>query len=777
MQYERDDQQTGRRCPLTTSYEHTVRRHLLWTVALLLALLLLTALASQMNVSARSLSTAGRVSATSGSVWVSLSPSAPTVARGDVITLEIRLAAGSELIDGAEIHLNYDRVFLLPVDADGNPTDRLTSSGILSQILRNKIYTETGRIHFAAGIYDPEEPRPSGTFTVATVRFRALWGTGGGTTALTFGTKVPFKTDVTSGGSSVLGGVEDGHITISGEEPPLTPTPTLTASPTVTPTPTASATATATPQCTPMTISFQAGNLPEPSYYGVVDTFLSIDSPAVTHDGNTTLQMKNDNSGGKRPLLRFDVSRIPAGSRVDGATLYLAQDTYRKNDLFVSTVSIYQMLRPWIGGQATWLQATSLVPWSSGGANAPADRAQEPLSSLVIGAIDVWQWRAFPVKDAVQAWVNDPGSNAGLLLIGEGSSQEFHFYSSDYPAAAYRPRLEVTYCAAPLVPTITPTPTQTPTVSPTPTATEIGAPTATGTLTPTPSATPTASEIPTATPTATPESAILSVEAELGRITPPMAVVTDATASNGAYVASPISYEGFVDLDYYITVQGNYELWGRISADTVGSDSFWVTVDRGAEGRWDLPLGPWRWAFVALSGPPQPKAEVYFLTLGWHRVRIKAREAGARLDRLEFRPAGIPQAATPTQIATPSPTLTATSTTSPTPTASPTLTPTPTTSPTPTNSPTPTASATATATPTATPSQTPTQTPTPTATLTATSTLTPTATHTDTPTPTITVTETPGPTFTATATPQHYVALLPLVVKHLEGDRFLPGGP
>lgn len=754
-----------RRCPLTTSYDRSARRPILWTVALLSALLLLTALVSQANVSARSLSTAGQMSTTSGSVWVSLSPSAPTVARGDIVALEIRLAAGSELIDGAEIHLNYDRVFLLPVDADGNPTDRLASSGILSQILRNKIYTETGRIHFAAGIYDPEEPRPSGTFTVATVRFRALWGTGGGTTALTFGTKVPFKTDVTSGGSSVLGGVEDGYITISGEEPPLTPTPTLTASPTATPTPTASATATATPQCTPMTISFQAGNLPEPSYFGVVDTFLSIDAPTVSYDSHTALHMKNDNGGGKRPLLRFDVSRIPTGSRVDGATLYLAQDTYRKNDFFGSTVSVYQMLRPWSGGQATWLQATSLVPWSSGGANAPVDRVQTPLSSLVIGAIDTWQWRAFPVKDAVQAWVNDPGSNAGLLLIGEGSSQELHFYSSDYPAAAYRPRLEVTYCAAPVVPTITPTPTQTPTVSPTPTATEIGAPTATVTLTPTPSATATATDIPTPTPTATPESAILSVEAELGRITPPMGVVSDDTASNGAYVASPFSYEGFVDLDYYITVQGNYELWGRISADTVGSDSFWVTVDKGAEGRWDLPLGPWRWTFVVLSDPPQLKAEVYFLTLGWHRVRIKAREAGARLDRLEFRLAGSHQDATPTQIATPSPT------------ASPTLIATPTTSPTPTNSPTPTASATATATPTATPSQTPTQTPTPTATLTATSTLTPTATHTDTPTPTVTMTQTPSPSLTATATPQHYVALLPLVVKHLEGDRSLPGGP
>lgn len=698
-------------------------------------------LAGQARVAARAVTTTGQAGASSGSVWVSLSPSAPTVARNDIVVLEIRLTAGAQSVDGAEAHLYYDPLYLLPVDAGGNPTDRITSSGALSQILRNKIYTDTGHIHFAAGIYDPEEPRPSGTFTLATVRFRALWGTGAGSTPLLFGTVLPFKTDVTNAGSSVLGGVENGVITITGEEPPLPATPTLTATPTETPTPTISPTPSATAQCTPMTLSFQAGNLPEPSYYGVVDTFLSIDAPTVAQDGNTTMQMKNDANGGKRPLIRFDISRIPEGSRIDGATLYLAQDAYRKNDLFVSTVSIYQMLRQWTASQATWLQATSVVPWSVSGADGAADRVLTPLSSQVIGAIPAWQWRAFAVKDAVQAWVSNPGSNAGLLLIGEGSSQEFHFYSSNYPPAAYRPRLEVTYCAAPAVPTITPTATNSPTISPTPTQTQIGAPTSTRTPTPT------ATAIPTATPTATPEAAILSVEAELGRITAPMAVVLDATASNGAYVASPISYEGYVDLNYYITVQDNYELWGRIAADSVGSDSFWVTVDNGDQGRWDLPLGPWRWTFVAFGGAGQPRAELFFLEVGWHRVRIWTREHDARLDRLEFRLAGSHQDATPTYIATPSPTASATSTA------------------TPTSSSTPTASATATATPTATASPTPTSTPSPTATQTATHTLTATATQTATPTLTATQTQTPGPTPTATETPQSYVVLLPLVIK------------
>ena len=59
--------------------------------------------------------------------------------------------------------------------------------------------------------------------------------------------------------------------------------------------------------------------------------------------------------------------------------------------------SVYQMLRQWTAGQATWQQATSLVPWSVSGADGAADRVQTPLTSMIIGTIPTWQWRAFPV--------------------------------------------------------------------------------------------------------------------------------------------------------------------------------------------------------------------------------------------------------------------------------------------------------------------------------------------------------------------------------------------
>jgi hypothetical protein len=673
-----------------------------------------------------------------GDVQVNLSPSSSTVARDQIFTVDLQIVAGAQSIDGAEVHLYFDQTYLQVVDVAGNPTDRITNSGFLTQVLRNRVYTDsvTAHIHFAAGVYDPEEPRPSGTFPLATIRFKALWGTGGAATALAFGTELPYKTDVTSGGYSVIGAVQNGSVTISGDEPPLTPTPTPTvtsapgptatasATPTQTPTKTTVSTPTASPQCTPVTLWLQQGAQPDPSYDGAADTYLNLDAATTAHGGSIYLQIKNDGNGGKRPLLRFDVGSIPAGSYILAATLHLAQDTYSKNTSFTSSVSIYSVVRHWLAAEATWYKATAVDSWATAGADGVSDRSLVEQGTLVIGPLASWQWRLFPVRDAVQAWVNDPGLNEGLLAIGTGNSQEFHFYSNDYPGANVRPKLEVVYCPGSAGATSTPTPT-----SPGVTGTPGGTPAST--LTPTPSATATPTQTPTPTATAT-QVPVFSLEAELGQISAPMMIVSDPTASNGAFVMSPVSYSGFVDLSYYIDREGDYALWGRVAADSYGADSFWVTVDKGTEGRWDLPLGGWNWVAVAYShGSSQPVVEEYHLTVGWHRVRVATREAGARLDVLEFRPYGMPPPPTATQI----------------------------------NTPTPTPSATITQTPTATPTSS--ETPT----LTMTPTVSPSVTHTATATPTGTVTAVVTPTTTstvtatATSTPRRFVVVLPIVFK------------
>ena len=116
-----------------------------------------------------------------------------------------------------------------------------------------------------------------------------------------------------------------------------------------------------------------------------------------------------------------------------------------------------------------------------------------------------------------------------------------------------------------------------------------------------------------------------------------MTIGYDQAASAGQYVYSPQPYAGHVDLRFYVSIEADYVAWGRVSADSYGTDSFWVVVDGGPQALWDIPIGPWTWSPVTDRSAGIQK---YHLVPGWHQVRVLAREPGARLDTLELRRSG-----------------------------------------------------------------------------------------------------------------------------------------
>ena len=164
---------------------------------------------------------AGQVSSTgSGTVVVRLSPSALSVAKDQAFTVDIQVVAGSQQVDAAEIHLSFSQTYLQVVDAAGNPVQQIEDLSGWNAPLANQVYTNTepARILFAAGILGAGT-KPSGTFSLARIRFKALSGTGGGSTLLVFGTVPPYQTQIYYGVASVLGGVENGSVTISAPTP------------------------------------------------------------------------------------------------------------------------------------------------------------------------------------------------------------------------------------------------------------------------------------------------------------------------------------------------------------------------------------------------------------------------------------------------------------------------------------------------------------------------------------------------------------------------------
>ncbi|MBM4429009.1 MAG: DNRLRE domain-containing protein, partial [Chloroflexi bacterium] len=460
---------------------------------------------------------------TAPTVYVDLAPSSSTVQQNDLFAVDVRVLAGSQPVDGVEIHLDFDPLYLRVVDEAGNPVSEIESRGVLTASIQNAVDNNLGRVDFAEGIFTAE---PSGTFVLATVRFKALWGTGEASTPLAFVMRGGSPTDVTYNGASVLAGTLDGSVTIQGEMPPPTPTstatptptatrthtltptrtatgtatatptqtrtPTQTSTPTITPTRTATRTATATPTVTPTPptttdIWFQQGVSPDTSYTGEQDTYLESWYPDQRHGDEPTLKLRTDRLW--RPLLKFDLSQhivSPSPIVIYEARLYLW--VYYVSNSTPLDGQIYRVNRHWEETGATWNEAISAVSWAQPGCDGtPADRQETWVATARITGAE--QWVEWDVTSLVHEWVSGQVANKGLILLGSGGvTRDVLFWSSEHSHPDKRPKLLVRYYTLP---------------SPTETATPTASPTATPTSTPTQSATPTSTPTQTATPTAT----------------------------------------------------------------------------------------------------------------------------------------------------------------------------------------------------------------------------------------------------------------------------------
>nr|MBC7244770.1 hypothetical protein [Chloroflexota bacterium] len=162
-----------------------------------------------------------RTSAQPG-VYLVLVPLASSVAKDQIFTVDIQIAAGAEQIIVAMLYLDFNPLYLQVVDASGNPASAIeVNEDYFDYVTKNSANNTTGQIDLWAGVGVTKEP-PSGTFRVATIRFKALWGTGGLSTPLTFVSRNGDPPMVYNlNGDEVLTGVQNGTVTISGPTPPV----------------------------------------------------------------------------------------------------------------------------------------------------------------------------------------------------------------------------------------------------------------------------------------------------------------------------------------------------------------------------------------------------------------------------------------------------------------------------------------------------------------------------------------------------------------------------
>jgi hypothetical protein len=169
-----------------------------------------------------------------------------------------------------------------------------------------------------------------------------------------------------------------------------------------------------------------------------------------------------------RTLWRFDLSAIPPGSQIHAVTLtFTVVRAPTQAAPQPSFFALHRMRVPWAEGnkfsalgapagpdEPTWnARAHGAAPWSAPGATAPTDfngAASGVTATAVTGLGDY----AFPSSTGlvadVQAWVNDPATNHGWILIsqGEGVSATARRLGAREDSLA-APRLVVDFSPAP----------------------------------------------------------------------------------------------------------------------------------------------------------------------------------------------------------------------------------------------------------------------------------------------------------------------------------------
>lgn len=206
-------------------------------------------------------------------------------------------------------------------------------------------------------------------------------------------------------------------------------------------------------------------------YEHVIDAYMNTDTGYADNNYGEDHDMGLRYDGRMRPLIRFDLAVIPPGANIVQATLnlYLLPRTWDFADQNLEA-KVYRLNRAWVESEVTARRALAGSDWSILGADGvPSDREANPVTTRILQPSDRNRYVGLDVTSAVQAWVNDPGSNHGLLIKGAtvgGQRGGFVFASSENPNTSYRPYLHVIYEGAP--PVHTPTPTHTPTRTPTP---------------------------------------------------------------------------------------------------------------------------------------------------------------------------------------------------------------------------------------------------------------------------------------------------------------------
>jgi PKD repeat protein len=198
--------------------------------------------------------------------------------------------------------------------------------------------------------------------------------------------------------------------------------------------------------------AFQDGLEPGTGYEGTTDAYIREASATASHGLETTLQVDGSEPSGSvtdmNIVLGWDIGSIPTDAIVQDASISL-QVSNASNGSY----QCHALLTAWTQSQVTWNEASTGVSWGAPGASSAADRGSDVLCTVSASATGPLNVSFTPAGLAlVQSWVNNPGSNYGMVIADPNTSDGADFHSSESSTAMSRPKLSVTY-RVPVTPT------------------------------------------------------------------------------------------------------------------------------------------------------------------------------------------------------------------------------------------------------------------------------------------------------------------------------------
>jgi ribosomal protein L35AE/L33A len=185
-----------------------------------------------------------------------------------------------------------------------------------------------------------------------------------------------------------------------------------------------------------VTVSLQSG---VSGYNGARDTKLLSGMPTTNYGIADELEL--DGSPDASTLLYWDLASIPSGSIIQSVGITV-EVTNSSSDSY----ELYELLRPWVEGEATWSQYASGQSWQVAGADGSGDRGSTVLGAMTAASTGLLTISLNGSGVAMVQWVNNPSSNHGVIILDYvNASNGLDFSSREAATIANRPKLTVTY--------------------------------------------------------------------------------------------------------------------------------------------------------------------------------------------------------------------------------------------------------------------------------------------------------------------------------------------